>query len=380
MARRRLGAALCAAAGLGILAGVPAFAQKKQQKELARIQSELRKTLAELETLRASETALGKDVSRLEGLDANSRKRAERLQTVIRSAEARRADLKARLDSASRVDGFWSAALSVETARHAALASGRSDFYDSGELWAEEFRRTAILEKARHLRGLKGFRRRTEVAEADARRRADEFALTRRQALTERDGRRKEYEAKKAQLEITQSQVAQAARRAKELEESAKAMTALLDKLGRAGKYRKPSGAKATLDVARHSLPWPAPGKVVSAYGREKDPELGTWIVRQGLTLETAPGAAVSAVAAGRVIFEGPFRSYGQVVIVDHGGGFFSVYGGLGEILKKKGGEARAGEMIAHAGDAAPARLYFEIRRGTEALDPATWLTAQEGQ
>jgi septal ring factor EnvC (AmiA/AmiB activator) len=337
--------------------------------------------LAELDGLKSSEKALGQDVNRLETLDATSRRRVEHLQEVIRSAESRRAELKSRLEAARRVDGFWTAALSAEAARSAADLSGRSDFYGTRELWAEEYRRAAILEKARHLRGLKGFRRKTEAAEADARRKADEFAGSRRRAVAERDGRRKEYESKKAQLALTQAQVAEAARRAAELAENAKAMTALLDKLSKAEKYRKPVGAKAVLDVPRHSLPWPAEGAVVSGFGREKDPELGTWTVRQGLTLATKSSAPVRPLAPGRVIFAGPFRSYGRVVIVDHGGGFFTVYGGLGEILKDKGAEALAGEPIARMGEAkdgSGGRLYLEIRRGTVALDPVAWLEKRE--
>ena len=120
MARRSLILRLSAFAAAGTLAAAPAAAQNKQKKELARIQSELRRTLAELETLRASEASLGKDLDRLPGLDVVSRRRVESLQDGIRSAEGRKAELKSRLESASRVDGFWTAALSAETARHAA--------------------------------------------------------------------------------------------------------------------------------------------------------------------------------------------------------------------------------------------------------------------
>ena len=380
MARRSLRAAAFAAvvlAALAALAAAPAAAQTPQKKELARIQAELRKTLAELDALRSSEHALGQDVSRLEGLDTTSRRRVERLQDVIRKAESRRAELKSRLDAASRVDGFWTAALSAESARHAAYEAGRADFYGTSELWADEYRRAAILEKGRHLRGLKGFTRKTEAAEEVAQKNAAELADSRRRAQAERDGRRQEYESKKAQLALAQTQVADAARHAKELEENAKALTSLLDKLGKAAKYRKPAGVKAVLDAARHSLPWPAEGKVLSGFGREKDKELGTWTVRQGVTLATLAAAPVTPVAPGRVIFAGPFRSYGRVVIVDHGGGFFSVYGNLGEILKDKGTDVRADEPIARAGDAkdgSGGRVYLEIRRGTEALDPTAWL------
>lgn len=359
---------------------VPACAQAKQKKELARIQSELRRTLAELEELKTAEQDLGRDVSRLRSQDADSLRRVERLQTNIRQAESRRAELKSRLESSRRVAGFWTAALSAEAARRAAAGAGSSDFHGASGLWADEFSRAAILEKAGHLRGLQGFKRKTEEDEVAARRRAAELSETRRKAQRAREGWRQEYEAKKAELENAQAKIAAAARRAKELEESAKAMNALLDRIAQAGRWRK-AGPAATLEIARHSLPWPMEGKVLRAFGREKDPELGTWTVHQGILIGSEAPAPVAAVSSGRLIFAGPFRSYGRVVILDHGGGFLSVYGGLGEILKAKGADVRAGEEIARSGESKEApggRVYLEIRRGTEALDPQAWLRRRE--
>ncbi|MDT1115692.1 hypothetical protein RNI00_30110, partial [Pseudomonas aeruginosa] len=86
-------------------------------------------------------------------------------------------------------DGFWTAALSAEAARHAAIGAGRSDFYGTDEIWADEFRRDAILEKGRHLRGLKGFRRKTEQAEADAQKNAAALAESRKKVQSEREDR-----------------------------------------------------------------------------------------------------------------------------------------------------------------------------------------------
>lgn len=362
---------------LSLLAAAGAGAQgAAQRRELGRVQQELRKTLAELEALRAEEKELGGDVSRLAGQDARSRRRLEELKGRLRQAESRRAELKGRLDSARKVTGFWSAALAAEAARHAALAASRPDAWDSRGLWAEEYRRAAIIEKARHLRGLKGFRDATEQAEAETRRKAAELAASRSRADRERERRRREYEEKKAALAQTQERVAAAARRAKELEDSARALTALLERAAKSARYRPGAGPAATLDLPRHSLPWPAAGSVARRFGRERDPELGTWRVHQGLLLDTAARAAVAAVAAGKVIFAGPFRSYGQVIILDHGAGFFSVYGGLGEMTKAKGASVRRGETLASAG-AGPAgggRVYLELRRGTEALDPLAWL------
>ncbi len=93
MARR--GLSLAALVSAAAFAAGPASAQSQpnqQKKELARIQAELRKTLAELDALRSSESTLGQDVSRLQDLDATSRRRVERLQDVIRRAESRRSE------------------------------------------------------------------------------------------------------------------------------------------------------------------------------------------------------------------------------------------------------------------------------------------------
>ncbi|MDX6768877.1 MAG: peptidoglycan DD-metalloendopeptidase family protein [Elusimicrobiota bacterium] len=371
MARAGLIAAL-------LLGAAPAGAQSAaQRRELGRVQRELQKTLAELEELRSEEKELGGAVSRLESRDAQSRRRLDELQARLRQAESRRADLKGRLDAAKKVSGFWSAALATEAARHAASAASRPEASGSSGLWAEEYRRAALLEKARHLRGLRGFRDETEQAEAEARRKAVEISESRSKTDKEREARRREYEEKKAALAQTQERVAAAARRAKELEESARAMTALLERAARKARYRRPAGGgpAPALDAPRHSLPWPAPGTVARGFGRERDPELGTWTVHQGVLLDTAPEAPVRSVAPGKVIFAGPFRSYGQVVIVDHGAGFFSVYGGLGAMEKDKGATVRKGETLARAG-AGPSggRLYLELRRGTDALDPVDWL------
>lgn len=357
-------------AGLLALSAAPAAGQLRAKRaELSRIQGELKQTLRELEELREAEKELGDDVKGLASRDALSRRRVEGLQSDIRRAEAKRASLRSRLDAAKSVAGFWSAAIASEAARHAAAAAGRSEVYGTRELWSEEFRRAAILEKGRHLRGLHGFRLKTEEVAAETGRRARELDESRRRAQREREGHRLEFEAKKAALEETQVKVASRARRAKELEDTAKAMAALIEKLGKPDKHGKP-GTVARLTVPQHSLPWPVDGRILRPFGRERDEQLGTWTVRQGVVFSSALGAAVGAIAPGSVIFAGPFRSYGQVVIVDHGGGFFSVYGELGEILKGKGDQVRRSEKLASAGS----QVYLEIRRGTDALDPADWL------
>ncbi len=352
-----------------VLCSVPANAQiKAKRQELSHIQVELKQTRLELEDLRGEEKNLKSDVKGLKSRDTQSLRRLEGIQADIRRAEARRADLKFRLDAVKSVAGFWSAAIAVESAHHAALTAARSETYGTRELWAEELRRSAIIEKAWHLRGLSGFRRKTEEAEAETGRRALDLDANRHREKIERDADRREYDEKKAALEATQVKVAVAAQRAKDLEESAKAMASLLDKLAKTDRHR--GGAAARLELPPYSLPWPVNGKVLFSFGRERDEQLGTWTVRQGIVFASVPGTDITSIAPGTVIFAGPFRSYGKVVIIDHGDSFFSVYGELAEIVKNKSASVSAGEKIAAAGE----RMYLEIRRGAEALDPAQWL------
>ena len=128
-------------------------------------------------------------------------------------------------------------------------------------------------------------------------------------------------------------------------------------------------------------MPWPVQGKVISKFGRENLPQLKTWIVRDGIKIATQVGKAVFPVMSGNVIYSGPFRSYGNVVIVDHEKGFFTVYGFLKSINVVKNEPVNMTTVIGKAGtDKQSAKkeyrgtVYFEIRAGTNAINPATYL------
>jgi len=85
----------------------------------------------------------------------------------------------------------------------------------------------------------------------------------------------------------------------------------------------------------------------------------------------------VYAVAAGEVRFADWFRGYGKLVILDHGEDYFTVTGHLDAIEVEVGDQVRGGDRIAVAGETGSLsgpRLYFEIRKGSGALDPADWL------
>lgn len=359
-----------------LLAAAPVWPQvEAKRRELSVIQKELERTRSEIEAYRKQQQSLGHALHKLESHNVEARRKISAIARNIQSAESRRAELKTKVGALKLASGFWNSVLAAEMGAYAQDAASRDETFGTRALWGESLRRAAIMEKADMLASLRGFSRKTELAEVETTRQARELQGRSRLAKAEEQTSQQEMLENKAAADAAQANVAAAEKRSQELEASAKALGELLERLGKAAAYKK-TGALAKLEVPRNSLPWPVEGSVLHAFGRERNPELGTWIIRQGVLFKTAPRAAVSAVGEGKVIYAGTFRSYGQVVIVDHGASFFSIYGELGEVLKGKGAFVRVGEPLGHSGPlkGGGGSLYLEIRRGVEAIDPMAWL------
>ena len=115
------------------------------------------------------------------------------------------------------------------------------------------------------------------------------------------------------------------------------------------------------------SLPFPLAGRseIRSARRNGSGP---------GLTMRAPGGAAVRAVFPGRVAFADSYADYGRTVILDHGGGYYTVSANLAEIEVKVGDDVKGGARIASlSGGSAGSTLYFEVRIGQETADPAEW-------
>ncbi len=125
------------------------------------------------------------------------------------------------------------------------------------------------------------------------------------------------------------------------------------------------------------ALDWPVEGTVLYRYGRVVNPNNTTtrW---NGIGIGAAVGTAVRAVESGVVVVAEPIGTYGPTIILEHGGGDYSVYGSLSRIDVKKGSHVERGEVIGAVGRSdpdLPAHLHFEIRRDQgRAVDPLEWL------
>ncbi|MBI1777289.1 MAG: peptidoglycan DD-metalloendopeptidase family protein [Proteobacteria bacterium] len=129
---------------------------------------------------------------------------------------------------------------------------------------------------------------------------------------------------------------------------------------------------------AHGSLAVPAAGHVVVSYGEVDDAGLGA----KGITVQTRPEAPVVAPFDGRVVFAGPFRGYGQILIIDHGEGYHSLLSGLGRIDSGVGQWLLGGEPVGVMGpaDQGNPKLYVELRRNGQPINPLPWWAANNGR
>ena len=127
-------------------------------------------------------------------------------------------------------------------------------------------------------------------------------------------------------------------------------------------------------------LPSPAVGPIIESFGRHVDPLHGTATVSNGQSIGATMGAPVRAVFDGRVVYSGWFKGFGNLLMIDHGDRYHTLYAHLGaDDRKPVGVQVTQGETVAVVSDSGSLRgpmLYFEIRRGRSPLDPATWLRA----
>ncbi len=163
-----------------------------------------------------------------------------------------------------------------------------------------------------------------------------------------------------------------------ELEKAARALEETLEALGEAGASGDRSADGQGFADRRGGLAAPLAAPIAMSFGKVIDEEFRTATFRKGVEFEAAGGESVRAVAPGLVRFAGWFRGYGRLVIIDQGDGYFTVLGHLAELFVEVGDAVGVGDSVGSVGDTGSLTgpsLYFEIRRGSEPLDPEAWLS-----
>ena len=137
-----------------------------------------------------------------------------------------------------------------------------------------------------------------------------------------------------------------------------------------------PTPVNLPVQAFQGALPWPARGRIANRFGKETNSRFGTAVVRNGIEISVAEGQRVNAVHEGTVAYADEFTGYGTRVIVEHGGGAFSLYGHMGSVQVAKGDRVEAGGAIGLSGrnPTGNPSLYFELRIDARPVDPLQWL------
>lgn len=135
-------------------------------------------------------------------------------------------------------------------------------------------------------------------------------------------------------------------------------------------------GERRAFNEQRGQLGWPTTGRVLARFGEARD-DAGRW---RGLLIGANEGSPVRAVAYGRVAWAGWMPHFGNLMVIEHGDGWYSLYGHTRTMLREVGAWVDAGTVIAEVGDSGgqprPA-LYFELRRGRDPVNPQPWLVSR---
>ncbi|MEF3192754.1 MAG: peptidoglycan DD-metalloendopeptidase family protein [Halothiobacillaceae bacterium] len=341
---------------------------ENQQARAARTLHEVREALArqqaDLEALRVRQREL-------EGSIARGR---ARLSASVRALYLLGPDstLQGILSPGRRVDKMrMEGYLAMLRDRHARALSGlRADLDESARVVAE------LESGLAHLIAL-------ERSAREEQQRLDELRQKQSQAIEALEAR---LEAGEARVEQIRSDQHDLARLVKKLEEAAKqpapppSPKAQPPSLHRKAKDSlEKAASRGETTPAGMSGDIPVAGRLMRKYG---DPTGLGGLRSDGLFYATAEGAPVRAVADGRVVFADWMRGYGHLIILQHAGGYLSLYAHNESIYKVVGARVRRGEVIGAAGRSGGARqtgLYFEVRRGGQPINPARWAAMRGG-
>ena len=171
-----------------------------------------------------------------------------------------------------------------------------------------------------------------------------------------------ERKAKEKAEEERKRKAEEAGRKRKEEQERAERLAAEQQR-----KEAEKAAAEKARQIRRHSLTWPSTGEVLNRFGSIRSGQV-RW---KGLLFGTG-NSLVKAAGSGTVVMVTAMKRLGTVIIVDHGGGFISIYCNNLNSLKKQGDHVEQGELIGYTGTSQG--LYFELRKDGESVSPAEYL------
>jgi len=377
------------------------------KRRLQTLQQEFRSTQAHrkeaVDELRQSEQAISDAVSQLRQLDTERQRTQQDVQTLTEQADAVAARIRQQQSHLAQVlkgayqrgqggvlkrilDGADPNQTARELRYLAHLSRAQHDMIDA--LRADQAQlialRQAAAQKTDQLSQLQAARE-AEQKKLLADKRAREQVLQKLSVQIQQQRReittlqRDERNLTQLVQRLNRLMAQQAAREA-----AARAARQAKRQAGKPGKAGKPVGVNTETPVAfrsdrpfsglKGSLRLPVPGELMNRFGAPREGGGVNW---KGLFIRAAEGTAVKAIAAGQVVFSEWLRGFGNLIIVDHGEGYMSLYSNNESLYKQVGDRVQPGDAIATVGNSggqSDTGLYFEMRHQSRPVNPLLWV------
>lgn len=377
-------ACLVALAALPVLVGAAAV-----DRDLEGIKKKIEKEKKGLSRLEDRESSV---LDSLEKIQTELDKRTREIKLANSKLSVIARDLAAKQAEAERIADSIAARLELLRQRAAALyrwqRTGTPLVVLNGNVSLSR-----LMQRQRYLQAALSFDRELLAKLEDENRRQaelrDELAEKREELAEQKQSLgaakqaiRKEAQKKQTLLTSVRREKQTRLRALREMQAAAQRLEKMMEEIARRALVKPrqlPSGPPpgSGLAALRGRLEWPVRGRVSAPFGKFRHPEFSAEIVRKGIDIDAPEGGEIKAVEKGRVVYAERFSGYGNMVILDHGERYYTIYGHLAEIVKKNGESVTRGEVLGRAGESdslAGAKLYFEIRKDGHSLDPVPWL------
>jgi septal ring factor EnvC (AmiA/AmiB activator) len=337
--------------------------QKFTHKESDIIQ-QLNRADRNLDRSRKRTAGLGREIERLNKKIADSTAAAENLGQQVKANEQYVAKRLVALYKLNRLGKFQ---VLASTENLQALLQRKRAIE---QILAQD--EMIVKELINNRREFEMVRSQLEAIRNKKRRQADDYQAHIKRMATERKKRsqllayvRKE---KSAQLAVIES-----------LKQAARDLDNKIKNLGSEDRTGMPADYRTGESFGSYKglLKPPVKGKIVSLFGKFKNTRYQVLNFRSGIEIQTERGEPIQAVFTGKVLYADWFKGYGNMIIIDHGDNYYTVYAHIQDAFKSSGDSVETGEVIATVGDTGSIsgpKLYFEVRHHGQPVDPMQWI------
>lgn len=383
---------LCAAL---LAPALPAFAQGSNAEELKELRGRIDSLKRDIDRAEGNRAEAADSLRESERAISEANRALRDLSEQKKGAEAHLLELGRKSRAVGETTGAQNARLSRlihdEYIKHERgyvqmLFSGESPAAAAREIHYASYISRA---QARLISSLRANLQELQRLAGEAREKTAQLAEIEARQRSEREQLSRESEARKKVLERLATQIKSQRREVSTLERNEKRLTDLIEKLARLAQPKTPAeparrGAKrndalpeagfaGAFASLRGKLRLPTRGELSGRFGSQREGGGTTW---KGVFIRAQQGEEVRSVAPGRVVFADWMRGFGNLIIVDHGNDYLSIYGNNETLFRQAGDTVGSGDSIARVGSSggnAETGLYFELRHHGKPFDPLSW-------